>query len=167
MRNKYLVLQTNTPHYQISSTHLYLIIKMKSKYIEAWNFMEVYILYTTTYVCRELWLYYSWSYCQRWGKCELLPRPTLFTSLKAWTRVWRYFSKDMATSLVRMTWILYFMPIQYIIFITQKLDATTRNRFQILILHPKKNMINTLTMIVWSVIYANRWYVAITIQIKR
>ena len=26
---------------------------MKTKYIEAWNFMEVYILYTTTYVCKQ------------------------------------------------------------------------------------------------------------------
>ena len=26
---------------------------MKSKYIEAWNFMEVYIIYTTTYVCKQ------------------------------------------------------------------------------------------------------------------
>ena len=24
---------------------------MKSKYIEAWNFMEVYIIYTTSYLC--------------------------------------------------------------------------------------------------------------------
>ena len=26
---------------------------MKSKYIEAWNFMEVYIIYMTTYVCKQ------------------------------------------------------------------------------------------------------------------
>ena len=26
---------------------------MKSKYVEAWNFMEVYIIYTTTYVCKQ------------------------------------------------------------------------------------------------------------------
>ena len=36
-----------------------------------------------------------------------------------------------------MARILYFMPILYIIFITQKLDATAKNRFQILTLHPK------------------------------
>ena len=36
-----------------------------------------------------------------------------------------------------MAWYLYFKPIQYIIFITQKLDATTKNRFQIFILHLK------------------------------
>ena len=39
-----------------------------------------------------------------------------------------------------MAWVLYFMPIWYIIFITQKLDATAKNRFQILILHPKKHI---------------------------
>ena len=38
-------------HYQISSTHFYLIIKMKSKW--ASNFIEVYIIYTTTYVCKQ------------------------------------------------------------------------------------------------------------------
>ena len=32
------------------------------------------------------------------------------------------------------------MTIQYIIFLTQKLDATAQNRFQILILHPKKHI---------------------------
>ena len=26
---------------------------MKSKYVEAWNFMELYIIYTTTYVCKQ------------------------------------------------------------------------------------------------------------------
>ena len=26
---------------------------MKRKYIEAWNFMEVYIIYTTTCVCKQ------------------------------------------------------------------------------------------------------------------
>ena len=26
---------------------------MKSKYVEAWNFMEVYIIYTTNYVCKQ------------------------------------------------------------------------------------------------------------------
>ena len=26
---------------------------MKSKHAEAWNFMEVYIIYTTTYVCKQ------------------------------------------------------------------------------------------------------------------
>ena len=26
---------------------------MKSKYVEAWNFMQVYIIYTTTYVCKQ------------------------------------------------------------------------------------------------------------------
>ena len=26
---------------------------MKSKYVEAWNFMEVYIIYTTTYMCKQ------------------------------------------------------------------------------------------------------------------
>ena len=36
-----------------------------------------------------------------------------------------------------MAWILYFMPILYIIFITQKLGANAKNKFQILILHPK------------------------------
>ena len=36
-----------------------------------------------------------------------------------------------------MALILYFMPILYIIFITQKLDATAKNRFQIFILHSK------------------------------
>ena len=40
-------------HYQISGTHLYLIIKMKSKYIEAWNYIEVYIIHMTTYVCKQ------------------------------------------------------------------------------------------------------------------
>ena len=39
-----------------------------------------------------------------------------------------------------MAWILYFMPIKYIIFITQKLDATAKNRLQILILHHKKHV---------------------------
>ena len=39
-----------------------------------------------------------------------------------------------------MAWILYFMPILYIIFITQKLDATAKNIFQILILQPKKHI---------------------------
>ena len=33
--------------------HLYLIIEMKSKYIEVWNFMEVYIIYTTAYACKQ------------------------------------------------------------------------------------------------------------------
>ena len=35
---------------------------------------------------------------------------------------------------------LYFRPILYIIFRTQKLDATAKNRFQILILHLKKHV---------------------------
>ena len=26
---------------------------MKNKYVEAWNFMEVYIIYKTTYVCKQ------------------------------------------------------------------------------------------------------------------
>ena len=26
---------------------------MKSKYVKAWNFMEVYIIYTTAYVCKQ------------------------------------------------------------------------------------------------------------------
>ena len=26
---------------------------MKSKYVEAWNFMKVYIIYMTTYVCKQ------------------------------------------------------------------------------------------------------------------
>ena len=26
---------------------------MKSKYVDAWNFMEVHIIYTNTYVCKQ------------------------------------------------------------------------------------------------------------------
>ena len=62
----------------------------------------------------------------------------IFTSLKAWTRVWRYFSKHMATSLVRMAWPPEYCILSLFILITQKLDATAKNVFQILILHPIK-----------------------------
>ena len=40
-------------------------------------------------------------------------------------------------------------PILYIIFITQKLDATPKSRFQILILHPKKHRIKNKKELFW------------------
>ena len=50
VRTKYLMLQTNTPSLSDNNNK---IIKTNSKYIEAWNFMEVYFMYTTTYVCKQ------------------------------------------------------------------------------------------------------------------
>ena len=57
---------------------------MKSKYIEAWNFMEVYIIYTTTYVCKQrVVALLLMELLSKMRKCELLPRPTLKSS-KEW-----------------------------------------------------------------------------------
>ena len=55
-----------------------------------------------------------------------------------------------------MAWILYFMPIYYIIFITQK-SATAKNRFQILILHPKKNIIEEKTTLFLNVLLLDQY----------